>query len=218
MLELIVFDCDGVLFDSHRANVEYYNAVLERIGTPRLTPEWERRVHFLASSQVWDELFGAGSVRAEEARQAARGMDYGPFFQFMLPVPGLDETLAALQQDYRLAMATNRGSTVPEILRRFGLDRFLEFAVGVKDVERPKPHPDMLQKCLRHFAVAPAAAMYVGDAESDRDAARAAGMHFVAVGEAQWPAARIPRLRDLPALLQRLSDGAAASAPATKRH
>jgi beta-phosphoglucomutase-like phosphatase (HAD superfamily) len=28
MLQAVIFDCDGVLFDSWRANVAYYNAAL----------------------------------------------------------------------------------------------------------------------------------------------------------------------------------------------
>ncbi|MCI0347644.1 MAG: HAD family hydrolase, partial [Chloroflexi bacterium] len=45
--------------------------------------------------------------------------------------------------------------------------------VGVLDVARPKPHPDVVLKCLARLGVRPAAAVYVGDAESDLAAARA---------------------------------------------
>lgn len=187
MLELVIFDCDGVLFDSWRANVAYYNAVLAGMGRSAMDPEWERRVHFLASSQVYDEMFGEGSELARQARRVARGTDYGPYFSLMDPAPGLHEVLAALRGSYRLAMATNRGSTVPEIVRRFGLTPYLEFAVGVRDVERPKPFPDMLLKCLEHFGIAAERAVYVGDSASDLTAAQAAGVHFVACGDLPLP-------------------------------
>lgn len=187
MLELVIFDCDGVLFDSWRANVAYYNAVLARMGRPVMDPEWERRVHFLASSQVYDEMFGEGSDLAREARRVARETDYSPYFLLMDPAPGLHEVLAGLRGFYRMAMATNRGSTVPEIVRRFGLTPYLEFAVGVRDVERPKPFPDMLLKCLARFGTAPDRAVYVGDSASDLTAAQAAGVHFVACGDLPLP-------------------------------
>jgi len=207
-MELVIFDCDGVLFDSWRANVAYYNEVLRVLGVPPLDPEWERRVHFLASAQVYDDMFGAGSELAVRARRVAAAVDYTPFFDLMEPVPGLHEVLAELAASFRLAMATNRGTTVQEILDRFGLRRFLSLAVGVRDVARPKPHPDLLLKCLDHFGVLPAAAVYVGDAESDRTAAQAAGVTFVGVG-AVAAEHRVERFCELPALLRTLAGAAA---------
>jgi phosphoglycolate phosphatase len=202
VLSLVIFDCDGVLFDSAAANIAYYNAVLARLGRAPLDAEWSRRAHFLSSHQLYAAMFGADSTLGAEARRVGREVDYGPFYKLMRPVTALDHVLRALQVRYRLAMATNRGSTVAGVMREFRLDRFIELAVGSHDVERPKPHPDMLEKCLAHFRVAPAAAVYVGDSETDHHAALAAGVHFVAVGEAAPAVHRIRELRELPAWLR----------------
>jgi phosphoglycolate phosphatase-like HAD superfamily hydrolase len=106
-------------------------------------------------------------------------------------------------------MATNRGSTVVEVVRRFGLDRWLDTAVGILDVARPKPHPDVIEACLARLGVAPDAAVYVGDAESDLAAARAAGVHFVAVGRDGWSPRSVRTLAELPPVIDTLlgSDG-----------
>jgi HAD superfamily hydrolase (TIGR01509 family) len=204
VLSLVILDCDGVLFDSASANVAYYNAVLERLGHPPLSEEWSRRAHFLSSVQLYDAMFGAGSALGEAARSAAREVDYDPFYKLMRPMPDLEHVLQSLRHRYRLAMATNRGPTVSGLMREFGLDRFLELVVGAHDVPRPKPHPDMIEKCLEHFRVLPVAAAYVGDSETDHQAARAAGVHFIGVGGATPAEHRVRDLRELPALLQRL--------------
>jgi phosphoglycolate phosphatase len=206
VIKLVIFDCDGVLFDSAQANIAYYNTVLDRLGLPPMTREWEQRVHFLASGQVYTEMFGAESALAAEAHQVARQLGYTPFFALMQPVAGMQDVLASLKASYRLAMATNRGSTVPEILRRFGLDQHIEFAVGIHDVEHPKPHPDMLVRCLEHFGVSPQAAVYIGDAKTDEQAATAAHVHFVAVGQCTWAARHVPSLVELPRELARLTE------------
>src|SRR5262249_56442237 len=106
-------------------------------------------------------------------------IDYEPFYELMVPVPGLHEVLAHLRPSWRLGMATNRGSTVQEVVRRFGLDAWLDAAVGVLDVARPKPDPDVILPCLARPAVAPAAAVYIGDTERDAAAGRAAGVRVV---------------------------------------
>ena len=201
VFSLVIFDCDGVLFDSAAANIAYYNAVLARLGRAPLDAEWSRRAHFLSSHQLYAAMFGADSDHAAEARRVGREVDYGPYYKLMQPVTGLEQVLEELRARYRLAMATNRSSTVAGVVREFRLDRFIELAVGSHDVERPKPHPDMIEKCLDHFRVAPAAAVFVGDSESDQHAALAAGVHFVAVGEAIPAAHRIRALDELPAWL-----------------
>ena len=198
----VIFDCDGVLFDSWHANVAYYNAIRGQLGLPPMDAEWERRAHFLAASSVIEEMFGHDETLLGKALGTARTIDYEPFYALMEPVPGLFEVLASLRPSWRLGMATNRGSTVPGVVRRFGLDAWLDAAVGVLDVARPKPSPDVIIECLARLAVAPAATVYVGDAESDVAAARAAGVHFVAVGEHTSSPRVVRDLRDVPGVLE----------------
>ena len=193
----IIFDCDGVLFDSWPANLAYYNAILAELGLPALSPDWEHRAHVLASSQLFEMMFGGDASLLRRAREVARGVDYGPFYELMRPAPSMEEVLAVLKSSYRLAMATNRGATVAGVVRRFGLERYLELSIGVLDVPRPKPWPDMIEKCVSRLGVQPERTLYVGDAESDLQAACAAGVHFVAVGEQLWAPDRVRQLRDL---------------------
>jgi HAD superfamily hydrolase (TIGR01509 family) len=204
MLSLVIFDCDGVLFDSAPANVAYYNAVLERLGRPPLNEEWAQRAHFMSSYQLYDAMFGPGTELGAEAHRAAREIDYGPFYRLMRPMPELERVLETLQPRYRLAMATNRGGTVTGVVREFKLERFLELAVGALDVPRPKPHPDMLEKCLAHFRLPPTAAVYVGDSATDHQAALAAGVHFIGVGGNAPGERRVRDLRELPRAVEQM--------------
>ena len=201
MLSLVIFDCDWVLFDSWHANVAFYNEVLRRAGLPPMSPEWERHAHYFSSAQLLNAMFADEPKRQQFTRQLARQIDYGPFYDMMEPVADLHATLCTLNSSYRTALASNRGRTVREVVRRFHLERYFEFVVGASDVERPKPFPDMIQRCLDHFAVCPQAAVYVGDGLSDREAANAAGVSFVAVGDHCWAPRQVTRLADLPALL-----------------
>ena len=44
-LKLVIFDCDGVMFDSKNANKQYYNHILEELGYPPMTAEELDFVH-----------------------------------------------------------------------------------------------------------------------------------------------------------------------------
>ncbi len=200
-VEAVIFDCDGVLFDSLAANVAYYNAVLAALGCAPMTAELERVGHQLSSQQLFERLFGDDRERVVEARRVALATDYEPFYLMMQPMADLHATLAQLRTRYRLAMATNRGFTAAEVARRFGLAPLFECVVGINDVPRPKPHPDMLLHCLQTMGVAPGSAVYVGDAPTDQQAAQAAGMHFVGFGEHGPGDIRVTRLPELIPLL-----------------
>ena len=206
----VIFDCDGVLFDSWHANIAFYNAIRAALGLPPMDRAWEDRAHFLAAASVLEEMFGHDPALAADARRVFESTDYEPFFDLMVPARGLFDVLAALRPAWRLGMATNRGATLPGVMRRFGLDAWLDAAVGVLDVARPKPAPDMIEECLSRLGVPPSAAVYVGDAESDLLAARAAGVEFVAVGDAGWGTRRVRAIRELPAMLDRLADACGA--------
>jgi HAD superfamily hydrolase (TIGR01509 family) len=199
--QVVVFDCDGVLFDSAAANLAYYDTVLAALGQAPLDAALARQAHTMAAPQLFAVLFADEPALVEQARAVTRQIDYGPFYQLMQPVPDLFDLLGRLKTTYRMAMATNRGTSTQGVVRHFGLDRFFELAVGMLDVPRPKPFPDMLEKCLVHFGLPADAAVYVGDAPSDYEAASAAGMRFIGVGDHCGAPQRIGDLRELPAAL-----------------
>lgn len=177
----VIFDCDGVLFESRAANLAYYNAVLTEFGEPPVLPHEVERAHLChtaASPQVFATLLGA--ERATAALATAASLDFRRFIPEMLPEPYLTETLAALAARFPLAVATNRGNSMHEILVHFDLAHYFHSIVTSRDVVRPKPHPDMLHLAARRLGLAEGELIFVGDSELDCAAAREAGVPFVA--------------------------------------
>ncbi len=100
-----------------------------------------------------------------------------------------------------LALATNRGTTVEGVVEHFRLQEFFGVRVGILDVARPKPAPDLLLTCLERTGVPAEAAVYVGDTELDHDAAAAAKVAYVGVGERSRGRWMVREIRELPSLL-----------------
>lgn len=177
----LIYDCDGVLFESRRANLAYYNAVLDHLGEPRVQEEdWEKAhlCHTASSPQVFEVLLGP--ERTGEALAFAATLDYRRFIPLMDPEPGMVRALEELSARLPLAVATNRGTSMPAILAHFGLARFFQAIVTSRDVARPKPYPDMLLRAARELGLKEGELLFIGDSELDREASRAAGIRFVA--------------------------------------
>lgn len=204
-IELVVFDCDGVLFRSENANIAFYNEVLSLAGEPPLDDWGLAACHALSSAQLFERYYADRPQRLQRLRVIAQELDYSPFYELMEPHPRLRSLLEELRRSYRTAMATNRGKTTKGVLEYFELSEFFDFAVGALDVARPKPHPDMLLKCIEHFGVTADAAVYVGDQVSDAECARSAGLRFVGMGPTlpheEW---RIESLEELERIIRRL--------------
>lgn len=178
-LKGIIYDCDGVLFESRQANLAYYNRVQEYFGELPVRPEEEDRAHLChtaASPKVFEVLLGPERVAA--ALEFAATVDYRQFIPYMQPEPGMVDALATLARRLPLAVATNRGNSMTEILRHFGLSDYFSTVVTSRDVPRPKPHPDMLLLAAERLRRQPRELLFIGDSELDCEAAAAAGITF----------------------------------------
>ena len=179
---VVIFDCDGVLFESEEANIAFYGQVLANAGVPAVDWGREQATHELASAKLFERYFGDRPELLAAIKAAATTTDYGPYFSLMRPRPGMRETLETLHARHRLAMATNRSRTLGGVIEHFDLGAFFDLAVGAYDVEHPKPDPEMILKCTSHFGCSPSEAVYIGDQEIDREAAGRAGVRFIATG------------------------------------
>jgi len=174
----VIFDCDGVLFDSRQANINFYNHLLQKFGLPLIRKEQVPFIHMHTAAESVDYLF-AGTPFTSEAQAYRQRMDYFPFIRDMEMEPGLVTLLKRLSSRFGLAVATNRSNTIADVLRTHGLSPFFDVVVSSSDVRNPKPHPESLFKILRFFGIGAGRACYVGDSPIDSQMARACGMPFI---------------------------------------
>lgn len=184
---VIIYDCDGVLIDSRRANAAYYNHILARFGRPPLNPEQLAFVQVSTALEAINYLFH-GTPWLEDAQAYQRNLDNRPFIPLIRLEPNILETLASLRPAYRTAVATNRGKSLPLVLGHHGLAHLFDLTVSSLDVPEPKPHPGCLEKVLQHFQAPAREALYIGDAAVDALVSRRARVPFVAYRNPALPA------------------------------
>ena len=175
----VIFDCDGVMFDSRQANVNFYNHLLERFGLPPMDEKETAFVHMATGTESVKHIF-RNTDFFDKAEAYRMQMDYSPFIRDMHIEPGLKTLLEHLRAEYRLAVATNRSNTIQEVLRRNGLTDLFEIVISSLDVKYPKPHPEPLFKILDFFSLSGTEAAYIGDSIVDFETAEAAKVPFIA--------------------------------------
>jgi len=178
-IELVAFDCDGVLFDTAQANRYYYSHILQYFGRPALTEEQFRFVHMHTLHDSLAFLFPDDNTLAA-ALAFRKTMDYRKYLKHLTVEPHLFSLLDKLQPRIKTAIATNRTDTMNRLLAEFGLDDRFDLVVTSSDVRQPKPRPDALFKILDHFDLAPHQVLYIGDSRVDQLAAEGANIPLVA--------------------------------------
>jgi len=178
-LKVIVFDCDGVMFDTRKANTAYYNTILKRFGKPPLSPEQFDYVHMHTAYASICYLFD-NETEQSAALSYSEGMRYDEFIKYMEIEPDLKPLLKWLTPEIKTAVATNRSTTIGRVLSEHQIHDCFDLVVSALDVPNPKPAPDMLLKILEYFDVPPDQTLYIGDSQLDEDAAMASGIPLVA--------------------------------------
>jgi len=183
-LRAIIFDCDGVLFESYNANLAFYNKIFSEFSYPLIVDPLSSEAHIChtaSSPGVLAQLMRESDVAA--ALSFAQRIDYREFIPLMTESYGLKPSLERLMDIYPLAVATNRGSSMQDVLEHFELAQFFDVVVTSRDVKEPKPAPDMLLLAADLLGTLPQECLFVGDSELDQMAASEGKMNFVAFGE-----------------------------------
>lgn len=179
-IKAVVFDCDGVMFDTALANRKYYDEVLAAFNKPALNEEQFVNVHMMTVKEAIAYLF-------PETRDLSRVYErlghigYHKFIGYMAMEAGLRELLTGLKaRGYIRGIATNRTNTMEKVLEDFHLKNEFEIVVTAATVKHPKPDPEQLLLIMDKCRLTPREILFIGDSEYDRQAADAAGVWFAA--------------------------------------
>lgn len=186
----LVFDCDGVLFDSREVNRHYYNQIRLELGLPVMSRDEEEYSFMHTVDAALIRIIPPELM--QRAIAAQRHMTYNDFIDRMIPEPGLLALLETLEsQGVRMAINTNRKNSMELVLERFELTRFFHPVMTAAKVARPKPDPEGLLHIVSTWDLPADSLAYIGDSAVDQETTSRAGVPFWAY-----------RNRDLEAELQ----------------
>lgn len=180
-IECVIYDVDGVLFDSLEANGRLYNKIVTSIGRPPLSPDELHYCHTHTVYEAINHLFRHDREMEHKALEFLKEVDLRDFIAYLKMEPHLMETLEALKERHmKTAICTNRTTSMRHVMDRFNLWPYFDTLVTALDVKHPKPHPGSVHKILETLNVDKDRTLYIGDSEVDRETALTSGVRFIA--------------------------------------
>jgi len=176
-LDLVIFDCDGVLVDSEVISCQAHAEVLSLCGYP------------ITAAQVFDRFLGRSLKQAKVEVEAELGRSlpddfnaqlqdrlFGAFARDLQVVRGITEALDAIDRPVCVASSGSH-QRMRVSLGATGLyDRLAPHIFSASQVENGKPAPDLFLFAAAQMKARPAACVVIEDSLAGIRGAVAAGM------------------------------------------
>ena len=187
-VELVIFDCDGVLVDSERLAVRVEARLITELGWPLTEQDVLER--FVGRS----DAFMRGEIEAALGRAVPEWDDlyrehlHAAFRAELTPVDGVAGAIDALT----VATCVASSGTHDKMTLTLGLtglrERFAGRIFSTTEVANGKPAPDLFLHAAEQMDIEPAACIVVEDSRSGVEGARAAGMQVLGFAGGLTPA------------------------------
>ena len=190
-IDTVIFDMDGVIFDSETLVLRSWKEVAERHGIENV----EAACH---------ECLGPNSVVSKEIFLKHYGQDFSydeykaemaeVFFSHasggrLAKKPGVEELLKYLKENgFKVGLASStQEATVRRQISEGGLLVYFDQIIGGDMVKRSKPEPDIFLEACRRLGSKAENCYVIEDSYNGIRAAHAAGMHPIMVPDLKEP-------------------------------
>ena len=198
MIDLVIFDCDGVLIDTERHCWTADAALLTAAGIAISEEEVARRFTGISFKDMYQALEAEHGItlpkdfhETVDAAIRTACVAAGPD----LAVAGVADAIARISQAKCVASSSNP-AWLERYLGQVGLwPVFAPNVFSAVEVERGKPAPDLFLHAARKMGVAPERCLVVEDSVPGVTGATAAGMRVLGFTKTAWdPKTHGPRL------------------------
>lgn len=185
LYKAVVFDMDGVIFDSERAVMQCWKEVASRHNIPDI----EKAIlactgtTMVRTREIMLNLYGADFPYDEYARESS-AIFHSRYDGGRLPMkPGVKELLTFLKErGKKIALASStRQQVVTDELRDAGIIEYFDRIICGDMVSRSKPAPDIFLKACEELNVSPSDSYAIEDSYNGIRAAHAGGLHPIMV-------------------------------------
>ncbi len=198
MNKAVIFDMDGVIFDSEAMVLACWKIIAETYGIPGIDEVFSRCIgtNSAETKRIIEDYYGE-DFDYEHFREKASALFQEKTKEKGVPVKrGARELLSYLKiNGYRVGLATStRRVRAEEELEQVGLLKYFETMVCGDMVTHSKPHPEIYELVCSKMGLDPSRTYAIEDSFHGVRAASAAGMKVIMVPDLIAPDKEIEAL------------------------
>lgn len=201
MIKVVVYDCDGVIVDSSNSILAYYDWMMKKCNLPPIDwseEELKEKALSMADRDILEVLSKGDKLLYEKMLNISRDDEINNSFSNMVLQDDLEEGLKIVKNNnLPIAIFTNRGKSLPLLIKYFNIEQYFSMLVTSNDVSEPKPSPEGLIKISDYFRVKTDEILFIGDSPTDYYAAKRCGANFIAFKKALYDSVVIENHRDI---------------------
>ena len=182
MIQGFLFDLDGTLVDTHRANYEAYKRALAEFGVEVTYEQFARGIgHQARTFLPW---LAPGLEQADYEKIAELKADYyEESMHLTVANAHLITFLRAMKPAHKTVLVTTaKRKNAQLVLRYHGIEDAFDVIVTSEDVHASKPSPECYALALHRIGLKPEEAIAFEDSDPGAEAAEAAGIAVVRIG------------------------------------
>lgn len=184
-MKAVIFDMDGVLFDTESVCMKAWDYAGELMGVGKAGYMVLKTLGMNADKaiEILRNEFGE-DFDAVKFKQTGREYSYHYFNTYGVPEkPGLYEILDYLKKKgYKIALASSTNSqSVHHHLKEKGIENYFDAVICGDMVEKSKPEPDIYLKACAEISENPADCVAIEDSKNGLLSAHRAGMQVIMV-------------------------------------
>jgi HAD superfamily hydrolase (TIGR01509 family) len=185
-IKLVIFDLDGVLFDSKEIHFKALNSALEIYGD-------QFKISHDDHIAIFDGLSTFAKLEILKQTKHLPSQYFNSIWEKKQDFTGnlmsevqIDEDLVAFmthlkkEGNYKLCVASNSiRSTVETAISKLGILNFFDLILSNEDVEKQKPYPEIFWKAMSFFGTLPEETVIFEDSYVGRLAAQRSGANLI---------------------------------------
>ncbi len=199
-VKAVVFDMDGVIFDSERLVIECWKEIADKYQVPDIEAACHEclGVNATETRQKFLNRYGQ-DFPYDDYKKEMSALFHGRYDDGRLPMKvGIVELLQYLKQEgVKVALASStRSAVVTQELTDVHIIQYFDAVIGGDMVTRSKPQPDIFLKACEALGVAPTEAIAIEDSYNGIRAAAAGKLIPIMVPDLMPPTEQMQELAE----------------------
>jgi len=197
-VELLIFDCDGVLVDSEVIGCQVYAEHLTSLGLPHTYEEVCERYLGISDATVVTMFAAEGVTLPPTFIDDVHRLEHDALSRELEAIPGIKDALGSIDLPACVASSGIPAKITSSLSKTGLLDYFMPHLFSSTQVENGKPAPDLFLFAAAQMGAVPERSLVIEDSPAGVQAGVAAGMTVVGfIGGGHIPPGHGDRLRAL---------------------